>query len=98
MPEKTSEGYEKRRYARDRKKRIAAERKWQENNAEYKAKHKLRGKAQGGGKLPPASAKCPNCGKTGGRKERHHIGKTYAASKTEIRCSKCNPRPGGSSQ
>ena len=93
MAEKNSETYEKMRYARDRRKRIAAERKWQENNAEYKAKHALRGKAQDKGKLPPDSAKCPHCSKTGGRKERHHLG-AYKSQKTEIRCSLCNPRGG----
>jgi len=90
---KTSAEWEAKRYKRDRRKRIAAERKWQENNAEYKAKHKLRGRAQAQGKLPPPSAKCPHCGQTGGRKERHHI--SYKGKgRTEIRCSKCNQRPG----
>jgi len=93
VAEKSKESYEKRRYARDRKKRIAAERKWQKDNPEYKAKHKLRGKAQAEGKLPGPGAKCPHCGQTGGRKERHHV--SYEGKgKTEIRCSKCNKRPG----
>jgi hypothetical protein len=92
MSEKTR-AYEKKRYARDRKKRIAAEEKWQAGNEEYRRKHRQRAKEQAKGKLPPESAKCPNCGKTGGRKERHHT--TYKGKgKTEIRCSKCNPRPG----
>ena len=93
MKKESSAEWEAKRYKRDRKKRIAAERKWQENNAEYKAKHALRGKAQDKGKLPPDSAKCSHCGKTGGRKERHHL--TYGGkAKTEVWCSKCNPRPG----
>ena len=90
----TSTDYEKRRYARDKKKRIAAERKWQADNPEYEAKHKQRGKEQAKGKLPGKAAKCPHCGKTGFRKERHHT--TYKGKgKTDIRCSACNPRTGG---
>jgi hypothetical protein len=84
--------YERKRYARDKKKRIAAERAWQKDNPEYKKKHALRGKEQSKGKLPGKAAKCPHCGKVGGRKERHHT--SYDPPKTDVRCSKCNPRPG----
>lgn len=87
-----ADGYEKKRYQRDRKKRIAAERKWQANNPEYKEKHKLRGKDQAKRTPPSASSKCPHCGKTGGRKEWHHT--SYKPPKGEWRCSKCNPRGG----
>lgn len=84
--------YESKRYRRDKTKRIAAERKWQEGNAEYRSKHRLRGRAQYKANLPSKSAKCPHCGKTGGRKELHHL--SYNPPKTEVRCSLCNKRPG----
>ena len=90
-----ADDYEAKRYRRDRKKRIAAERAWQANNPEYRAKHRTRGKAQAKGKLPGPAAKCPHCHRTGGRKERHHISGYGPNAKTEIRCSLCNPRPGG---
>jgi len=92
MKKESGAEWEAKRYKRDRTKRIAAERKWQASNAEYAEKHRARGRAQGKGTLPSPGAKCPNCGKTGGRKERHHI--SYNPPKTDIRCSKCNPRPG----
>jgi hypothetical protein len=88
----SSAEYERKRYKRDRTKRIAAERKWQKGNAEYKAKHQIRGKQQAAADPPPTSAACPNCGKTGGRKEFHHT--SYKPAKGEWRCSKCNKRPG----
>ena len=84
--------YEKKRYARDRRKRIAAERAWQRGNSEYRKKHKLRGKAQRK-PLPGKAAKCPHCGRTGFRKEWHHV--SYDPPKVEVRCSACNKRPGG---
>jgi hypothetical protein len=88
-----AEDYEAKRYKRDRKKRIAAERKWQESSKDYAAKHRTRSKVQAATpKLPGPSAVCPNCRKKGGRKEIHHL--SYKPPKTEIRCSKCNPRPG----
>ena len=98
MAQKTSEGYEKRRYARDRKKRIAAERKWQAGNKEYAEKHRVRSRVtnavrDGSKKKPTPGAVCPNCGRKGFRKEWHHI--SYEPPKGEWRCSKCNPRPGG---
>jgi len=73
MAEKTSEGYEAKRYRRDRKKRIAAERKWQRDNKEYAEKHRVRSKVtnavRDGRKDKPAlGAPCPNCSKKVGLK------------------------------
>jgi len=93
-----AEDYEAKRYKRDRKKRIAAERKWQANNKEYAEKHRVRSRVTnavraGTKKKPTPGAVCPNCGRKGFRKEWHHI--SYEPPKGEWRCSKCNPRPGG---
>jgi len=81
------------RYAKDPAKRIAAEKAYKakqkaKNPAGVKQKTKARNEAPKN--LPPTSAKCPHCGRTGGRKEWHHI--SYNPPKGELRCSLCNPR------
>ena len=95
MSEKTV-AYEKKRYARDKKKRIAAERKWQEkvkDDPEHKAKVKARSKVQtakrSGKAKPPAT--CPKCGRRA-KLEYHHT--AYNPPRGYWRCSRCNPRPG----
>lgn len=92
-----SSAYERKRYARDKKKRIAAERAYvekQKGKPEYQARVKARNKVThdveaGRSKRPSKSAKCPHCGKTGGQKEWHHQTKNPSWW-----CSKCHPRGG----
>lgn len=85
-----------RRYARDRKKRIAAEKAYKESkkgDPTYEAKVKARAKVNNAlrdGKISKPNA-CPNCGRTMTRVEGHHTGKT-GAGKMVWRCSRCNPR------
>lgn len=84
------------------KKQIAQTKAWKEkqkrtNSKAYKKKVSVRNKVtnevrDGKRKKPSLSDKCPNCGKTGFRKEWHHP--SYSSAKGEWRCSSCNPRPG----
>lgn len=88
--------YEKRRYARDKKKRIAAEKKWQQkvkDDPSHKQKVKARSKvntAKRAGKAKPP-ANCPKCGRKA-KLEFHHT--NYKTGAGFWRCSRCNPRPG----
>jgi DNA-directed RNA polymerase subunit M/transcription elongation factor TFIIS len=57
-----------------------------------KTKKAARAKSQAKTKAPAESAKCPNCGQTGGRKEFHHT--SYDPPRGYMACSLCNPRGG----
>ena len=91
---KATIAYEKQRYARDKKKRIAAEKAYTEkvkNTPARKAKVKARHKVESGAKGKPPK-KCPNCGATGVVMEFHHT--DYASGKGQWKCSRCNARGG----
>jgi hypothetical protein len=88
--------YERKRYARDRKKRIAAEQKWRrkvkddpEHKQKVKARSDVRTKRRNGTAKPPAT--CPKCGRRA-KLEFHHS--NYKTGAGFWRCSRCNPRPG----
>ena len=95
MSDKTA-AYEKKRYRRDRKKRIAAETAYKEKKksdpkfkAKVKARSKVRTKVRAGAQKAPA--RCPKCGRTG-RMEFHHT--NYKTGAGFWRCPRCNPRGG----
>lgn len=88
--------YEKRRYARDRKKRIAAETRYKakkKSDPAYRQKVKARSKVQtakrNGTAKPPAT--CPNCGRKA-KLDWHHI--NYKTGAGYWRCSRCHPHGG----
>ena len=85
--------YEKRRYAANKKKRIAAERKWQDkvkDDPAHKAKVKARSKVQtarrSGKAKPPAN--CPKCGRKA-KLDWHHS--NYKTGAGYWRCARCHP-------
>ena len=91
MTEK-SRAYEAKRYAGNKKKRIAAEKAYTEkvkNTPARKAKVKARHKVESGAKGKPPK-KCPNCGATGVVMEFHHT--DYSTGKGQWKCSRCNKR------
>lgn len=69
------------------------------NDVGYKQKVSLRNKKtnairDGRETKPAKGARCPNCGRTGFRKEFHHFSYGSKGKNGEWRCSACNPRPG----
>lgn len=87
------------RYAKDRKKRIAAEKAYKDkkkSDPAYKKKVKARSKVNnavrdGRMKKPKVGDACPNCGAPMTRLEAHHTGKG-GTGKTIWACPRCNPR------
>lgn len=93
---------EKRRYRKNRKKRIKAEADYKKKKAddpEFKKKQAARQQVHRdrvAGKLKAPSKTCPKCGSKMSRAEYHH--KSYKGGggrgQGEWRCPKCNPRGG----